>query len=1007
MKRALACLLAAIMAVTAMPHQARAADITIENHPPEAVFTGVPEAMRVITNINFTDIPDGAWAQEAIVRAGAMDVLWGYDRTFAPHEYVSNEEAIAFAVRATGAAWETLVAERLDGIREAAPPESTTRDLWHLSFLNVALEMGIISQEMYDDATAAGQEFLDPETSFVRGAPATRENAAYWLVRALETENEAIFDTGQPIQHAFNFPDWDDVSIERMRTMERALQRGMIRGRDGEILPHSFITGMEMAAATAQMDPPFLELHGMERRSGTVGLIREAQTAGTTTGTSAITFYIRTDSGIDHLVYQVSQNASPSVQPQILDAVVFRDGITGGMLNLQEGDVVEYLVRSGSNEVFYIFVHSANAGTTPRIVTGVLNAVNLTNGTITVDGTTFPLMQSARGANEGGDNFLMIDLQWVAQANVPVGSRVELTLRNNVVQWISFVGQPVLVLEERGIVIDNNPFLGYITYFNVHGQEVTRFFIDSEMTVRKQPFYLTDDEVGYLSDMFTNFRYNPMEAHISEIVPGDIVFMRFDPANPENIVAISASPNHIYRHGRILSITQNVTSPLVYTLIIEYDNRETTTFNVPGTITPWSGGRPITWADVQVGDVARMLVNRAILEPGFVEESIKEIIIEGGAHFIPTIVRGQLSSVNRAQNLLQINNAQTLSESGWTNHNTIYQYSIARREIEYFLDGRRISLDHAIQHLRRGAEVYIALENHFAGPRVRKVTFRTGRDELLPPDTVMSANAQGFSILLNEGTIATDEGTIVRRNNRLVSAGDIHANDFVRVSLNGGNRAAIVDIFPMPSTAGTHIVVGNIQSINETQSFTVQAMSSLDGNEWSFTPIQRIFTFDHDTPIRHHNGTFVPHEHFTTYVTEEGTAATTQWPSFLNQVVHVVVHGSRAELIVIAPPTPQQFPNNAVRGTIIETAIEDGVGQIRLNNAQILNPTTGAWSYASNINRTAVVEVDFATITVSNNRAVRAADLQPGQSIRVMVPQSPQTPITPPFYVYGLIILVE
>ncbi|MCL2852603.1 MAG: hypothetical protein FWE20_06175 [Defluviitaleaceae bacterium] len=1001
MKRALAFLLAGIMSVTAMPQTVLAADITILNHPPQAVFTGIPEAGSMITNLNFSDIPSGHWAAESIVRAGGMDILWGYERTFSPNAYISNEEAIAFAIRAIGSEWETLAAERLATVQGAAPAGTSMRDLWYISFLNVALELEIITQDQYNDALVEGQELLDPETNFVRGAPATRENATYWLVRALETENAALFDTGQALQTSFNFDDWEELSIDRVRTMERALQRGMIRGRDGLLHPQAPINGFEMAAATAQMDPPFLQMHGFARRTGTIGAITGGHVAGTATGATAVTFHIRTDAGIDHLIFEDNRNASPAVQPNILDAVVYRAGSVGGMMSLQEGDVIEYLVRPGSNVVFYINVLSGDAGTTAQTVAGVLSAVNLAGGTITVGGVTYPLMQSAHGVNDEGDedmHFLMIDLRWVAEQNIPIGSEVELTLRNNVVQWVSFIGQPVLVLEERGIVIDNNPLLGYITYFNVHGQEVTRFFIDGQMTVRKQPFYLTDDEIGYLSDMFTNFRYNPMEAHISEIEAGDIVFMRFDPAAPENIISISASPNHIYRHGRILSITRNDASRF-YTLVVEYENRETTTFDVPSTITPWGSGRPMTWADVQVGDYARMLVNRAILEPGHVLESIKEIIIEGGAHFIPTIVRGQLSSVNRAQNLLQINNAQELTPQGWSNHNTISQFSIARREIEYFLDGNRISLDHAVQHLRRGGEVYIALENHFAGPRVRKVTFRTGRDELLPSDTVISANAGGFTILLNEGVIATDSGTIVRRNDRLVSAGDIHANDYVRVSLNGGNRAAIVDIFPMPSIVGAHIVTGRIMSIDNNRSFTVEAMSTLSGNEWNYTPIERIFTFDHDTPIRHRGG-FIPHADFTTYETDG-------WESLLNEVVTVVVDGARAELITLPDAPPFQWGNRSVQGTILSADIDGGSGSIRINNAQMRNTVSGAWSYASNVNRTANIEVDLATIVIRNNQVSRLADLQPGENIRVMVPQLPTFPITPPFDVYGLIVLVE
>lgn len=988
----LALVLALVVAV--MPLSVvQAQDPTILNNEPRAVFGGAADAAAMVNNINMWGLSPENPAAEAAARAWAMDVMKGFDFMEGPDSPVSNAEAIAFALRLIGREAEAL--QRGEALAEGAPA-ALTPQLWALGYLEIAQELGMITAENFTDANAPDQAALDPFVNFLSGSPASVEDVAFWLVTAIESENADAFDFSQSFQQMFGAFDWPLLSIGRVRTMEAALQAGIF-DMSPSIDPFAPVSRAEMAVAIANTDTLFFGMNNIVRRTGTIGLTRDEGLLGTATGTFTRRIYVRDGNNIDVLSF--SESGGPG-EYTVLDAVVHVGGQVAGMLSLQTGDVIEYLVRTDTSQVFYINVLATDTVAEQSI--GRLTNINMGDGTITIANDiglslTFPVMASELGSMPNQDRteepFIMIDSRPTFLSQAPIGAFVELTLRNNVVSRISFIGQQELVLEERGIVIDNNPFFGYITYFNPQGQQVTRFYNEGELTVRKQPFYLNDDEIGYLSDLFANFRYNPMESHMSEILPGHIVFMRFDPSAPENIMSISASPNYVNRHGRITSITNN---GLHHTIIVEYQNGQTTTFDVPNTVHISRGGAPIAWADIQVGDQARFLLNRAILEPGYVMESVRYIVVEGEGHFIRNIVRGQLESLDRAQNMLRIRDAQDLTTSGWSNHRTIAQYSVAARNIEYFLDGRQISLDHALQHLARGsAQVYIALENHFSGERVRMVSFRTGRDELLPPDTVMAANMHGFTILSNDGQIATDPGTIVRRNGRLVSAGDIQPQDFARVSLNGGSRAAIVDIFAQPSVLGAQIVTGRILSIDYGRSFTVQSMATLNGMEWDFTPIERVFTFDHNTVLRSSQG-FIDHNSFVTYGS----------PNYLNVVVNVVVNGAHAELIVAGGEHASiPYANRAIRGTIVSV---DGE-QMVLRNVHWQNPVTGVWQPISNINPMAEVSVGLGTITIQNNESIRLADLEQGQNVRVMVPSLPQLPgpIPVPIEVNGLIILVE
>ena len=971
-----------IAAVFGLALQVHAADPTILNNEPRAELSGVAEAAAIVAN---WELWSGQEVSEAAARALAMDVMKGFDLAPGPDSPVTNGEAIAFALRIIGMEAEAL--ERAEAIAAANP--GFTPELWLLGYMEIAQELGMITDaELAESIGALAAPVVGEEIPSFMDFPATLEDVAFWIVTAIESEEGDAFEFGQSFQQAFGAIAWPAVSIDRVRTLEAALQAGMFEPSP-MLDPLAPISRGDMAEIIANSGPVANPLTGVVRRTGTVGAISYGAVLDAADGQLSRRIYVRDGNNIDVLV-----------TTQDLDAAVHSGGQMMGMFSLQEGDLIEYLIRPADNQVFYINVLGTDTVAAP--MTGRLDNINVGDGTITVtDGTglslTFSVMASELGsmANQDGNQepFVMIDLRPTFLSAAPIGQLVELSLRNNVVQRISFVGQPQLVLEERGIVIDNNPFLGYITYFNEHGQEVTRFYNEGELVVRKQPFYLTDDEVGYLSDLFANFRYNPMDSHMSEIQPGHIVFMRFDPNAPENIISISASPNYVNRHGRIISLTNNGTH---HTIVVEYANGATNTFDVPNTVHLSRGGAPASWAGIQVGDQARFLLNRAILEPGYVMESVRYITMEGDGHFIRTIVRGQLESLDRAQNMLRIRNAQDLTPRGWTDHRTIAQYSVAARNIDYFLDGRQISLDHALQHLARGsAEVYIALENHFSGERVRKVSFRTGRDELLPPDTVMAANMNGFTILSNDGQIATDPGTIVRRNGRLVSPGDIQVHDFARVVLNGGSQAAVVDIFDMPSVLGAQIVTGRILSIEDNRSFTVQSMATLNGVEWDFTPIERVFTFDNNTILRSQGG-FIDHDSFVTYGN----------PSYLNLVVNVVVNGAHAELVVVGEDFASiPWANRAIRGTVVSVDQDEVV----LRNVQWQNQVTGVWNPVSTINPMANVQVGMQTINIRNNESIRLVDLQPGYNVRVMTSSLPTLPgtIPMPLEVEGFIILVE
>jgi len=421
---------------------------------------------------------------------------------------------------------------------------------------------------------------------------------------------------------------------------------------------------------------------------------------------------------------------------------------------------------------------------------------------------------------------------------------------------------------------------------------------------------------------------------------------------------------------------------------MEFENGRTSWFDMPEGTMMRRDGRSVNAADIQAGDWARILINQAVIEQGHVIESVRAMNLEGDARHITNIVRGQLTGIDRIQNQLMLQNAQQLEQTGWSHYQQIARYSITNPQIEYFYNGRPVSLAFVNENLRHSsAEVYVALESAHGGDRIRMVSFRSGRDELLPPGNVVGIDGQGgFNIMANDGTIRTDAGTIVRRNGRLVDGRQISPWDHARVSLNGENSAAVVDIGPAPQYAGVQLIRGRIQSIDQGNSFRVQSMSLLDGFEWRFTPIEREFTIDRDT-IFINQGGLTDINDFIDFTPE----------TMVDRVFNIVVDGSRAAMIIDAPHSTQM-----IRGTIFEVA----PGQLSLRDVHVRNAITGEWNVISFRDATATAVIGNNTIIVDRNQTIGVNSLQVGQQVRIMSP-APLPTAASGMSVDGFIVLVE
>lgn len=978
-------------------------DFLIQTDPVESIYVGRVQASRLISQLQFTDLPANQQGQDAIIRSGALEAIRPAARTFRPNAPITREEAIAYSLRAAGLSeMAMLMAGTLD-----IPPNTPLGTAWSLGYLQLASTMGMILPENFDAALSdvnmqhseIAEMDLDIAPSWDRSENATREEVALWLATALQFTQADIFENNAVGISLQSFTDWNSVSMQASTAVEQLLRNNVITGQTANTFgPNSAVTRQQMTQFIRNLDEMHYGILGLDRRVGTVADIWNEQYTETGAGTLWNHIHVRrADGGVDML--QFTLTGGPSPQTGALDAVTLRGGNVGGLNTLEVGDQIEYLIHSETNTVWYVFVTNEVVTQTFR---GRLEMIDMERGTMTFRNEagivyTFPMSNGLYGTDHNDEPFIrMRGNQLYPAAEMPRGTLYDITLVGNVITSIYFVGEEVLIPENRGLVIENNPHVGYMTILDSNRQEQSFTYNPGQLVVHRRQFFDMRDTIGGWHEMFPGVRPSHRVADISDVIPGDIVVFRTAEDDPFRIVELNAAENTTSRYGRIREIRDHGG---YFDMMMEFENGQTAWYTFVDGIRVMENGRPVSANRIQLGDWARIIINQAIIAPGVMMESVRDIALDGGGRHINSLITGRIAGFLPAQNMLQIQHARELTPAGWRNHSPLTNVNIGGQNVRYYQDGRPVTLEHINRYLQRSdATVYIALENHFAGERAIMVSIRSGRDELVRTGTVLHSANNEFSLLEIPGDIRTDAGTIVVRNGRLVEQNHIFSPDWARVALNG-YTAAVVDIGIAPATDGVQIIRGRVSQVWPFESFRVETMSIFDGFRWNFTPIQREFTIDHDTLFINGGG-----------VTSIDDFLGFTDASVVNDVFNVVVEGGRAVRVIDAPftePIPQlaTAPGHlTMRGIIYE--IDDDT--LSVNNLTVFNPLSGAWDRVSIVNPTGSVTVSPNTIIVDRNQVIPANQLRVGQQILAFTPdRRDEVDLEPGLSANAFIVLVE
>lgn len=965
------------------------ADLSILTEPVQNVYLARSGAEAIIENLNFSDVNKNNWAIEPITRFGALEVIKGYNekgtKEYRPKAHITNEETLAVILRILDM---EAQAQQAANQMLTNNPDMTDHllTLWTKGYLQLAKNMGLINQDQLDEALVEEQQELIPGENFIRRGPVTREQLAVWLVKALNQKDPNLIAPLYKQQEVFNYNDWEQIDRENIPYVEAVIKHKILVGSNGKFRPKGHVTREQMAQVLKNLDDIVYSTTNVREESGVVAYIEDQNMMGGTTSIAKRRILIRDENGAVNVInFEYDRNSNKQVFTK--DVPVLNGGSVQGLLSLREGEEMEYLINKNTKEMVYAYSRGLGK---PYLLQGQLQPLkDIGAGKITVknpSGVAFTY-QLKGGIYDQTAGTVMINGLPVKLAHAPVSKDVILHLENNVITKITTAGGVALYNEISGIVKENEPMFGYITIVTWDGKEITKQYKKHDVSVEKQQYYDTEDEIGYVDEMFPNFKFDPRDSKIEDIVAGDIVHIRL--AADDTVVAISAKTNYVVKYGTIKYIVHNGTAGSK--LRVEFDDLTSSVYDIAKVTPVKRGGQNLEVSDLREGQVIKMLVNQAVFEPGTMSEMVKEIQIDTYGNTVTNIYKGKLGNINRGQRSITLLNAYSLTGAGWRDYEKAKVLDISNKYITYFLDGEQISLDYALNYLKvQDIHVYVAMEKYYDGEKVIKVNFGTGRDQVLSQDNVTYSNGSNlFRMLGNTAGIKTNGGTIVVKNGKLLESNNIVSPDYVQVVLNGANTAAVVNVTPEPGNGATTIFRGRLKSIEDNTSMTLQSFALLRDMSWIYSPIPRVFTTDYDTVIMDSSG-IIPHTDFIDYTDK----------TKVNKVYTIISDGTKAKYIIENP-----YCKEGVKGEIYQVSSTD----ISIKDTIVYNTANQIWRDLSYTNSYAKINLKANSIIIKNNEVITADQLERGDKIRILTTEDLITKLASSGArdVDGYIILVE
>ena len=289
-----------------------------------------------------------------------------------------------------------------------------------------------------------------------------------------------------------------------------------------------------------------------------------------------------------------------------------------------------------------------------------------------------------------------------------------------------------------------------------------------------------------------------------------------------------------------------------------------------------------------------------------------------------------------------------------------------------------------VKKLFRDQEAYIAVQEDY-GKKEKAIiiSFRNSNDReaAIFDDSISKNTSEGFMLNGEYQNIKYNKGTIIIKDNRLVSANSISEDDMAYVVANRGYQdgeyyAGIIAINDRFNPDFINIYRGRISSIDRNTSVTVESFSRLDGLNWDFYNTPKTFLITYDTKIIDDEG-IIGQRNFLDF----GDS------SFKDRTVYILADGTDAMLINTAP-----YGDANIKGEIYEIMADNAVNEdgeeigegqpnaFTLINVKAYNTSSLKWEDEENIN----INILNNSIILKNNDIGKPSDLKEGDRVRVL-----------------------
>ncbi|PHV70139.1 hypothetical protein CS063_11725 [Sporanaerobium hydrogeniformans] len=518
-------------------------------------------------------------------------------------------------------------------------------------------------------------------------------------------------------------------------------------------------------------------------------------------------------------------------------------------------------------------------------------------------------------------------------------------------------------MEESGLVLENNPQLGYITYRTKEGYTLTRNYYKEEVTVEKQPYYESEDRIGYIDELFPNFEFDPRDTTIEHIQPGDYIYVR---VNKESLITyVSAFNDYMMRYGKVTSFTFN--SGDTATILIEDEKGRSYSYRVELYTPVTKGGRTIALSEIKEGDWVKALIAQRIMGEGIINETLQELVVDNNTRYISNVYRGQVASINSTRQLLNVRNMQALGKLGWGPYHTLFSLTMNPKKVEAYYLGSPVSVDYVSKNLRNaGGYVYVAAEQYMGKENAVKLNFQSKLQTVLPKTMVTYADPTSVRLLSGEKLVLAKDSMIVR-DKRLIEPHSIMVGDMLQAVVSGENRLIVGNITTAVATGDLQVYRGRIKRIAQREEFEVETFSMLEDSLWYFYPSPRTFTIDYETQfVGTEGGNATSIESFLDY--GENTAK--------DDVFTIVAIGDKAYRIVDMP-----YVKESLKGEVYEVA----EGSIKLKDVYYYHRMQKRWMEYSSKNIGATVTVAPNSVIIKAGKVMPVTRLEKGDKIRAML----------------------